>query len=105
MPGNPFAALVTCHTLLAPLLAGLAGRALPVLPTARLASLATTATAGARACGKANSRILPVRWQDGAVIPVGHDGPASLWGAAMADALAVLPPGWAGEPVPLLLPV
>jgi molybdopterin molybdotransferase len=106
VPGNPFAALVACHTLLAPLLAGLAGRALPALPTVPLAvPEAVPGGAGAPVGGRADSRILPVRWRDGTLTLVGHDGPASLWGAALADGLAVLPPGWAGEPVPLLLPV
>jgi molybdopterin molybdotransferase len=106
VPGNPFAALVACHTLLAPLLAGLAGRALPALPTVPLAlPQAGPGGAGAPVGGRADSRILPVRWRDGTLAPVGHDGPASLWGAALADGLAVLPPGWAGEPVPLLVPV
>jgi len=96
LPGNPFAALVACHTLVAPLLAGLSGRALAALPYAPLAGDVATG---------ADTRIVPVRWVDRAVVPVGHDGPGSLWGAAAADALAVLPPDWAGEPVPLLSPV
>lgn len=99
LPGNPYAALVAALTLLAPLLAGLAGRALPVLPTAILRG-------GPEPAADA-SRIVAVRRVDGqTVTPTGHDRPASLWGAAVADALAVLPPHWAGEPVPLLaLPV
>jgi molybdopterin molybdotransferase len=101
MPGNPYAALVASHTLLVPLLAGLAGRDLRPLPLARLAA----APGGAPRNGASVTRLIPVRWAGEAVVPVGHDGPGSLWGAAEADALAVLPPGWAGEPVPLLSPV
>lgn len=98
VPGNPFAALVACHTLLGPLLAGLAGRPLPALPHARLAG-------GGVPPDAADTRLVPVRWLDEAVTPVGHDGPGSLWGAAAADALAAVPPSWHGAPVPLLTPV
>jgi molybdopterin molybdotransferase len=46
---------------------------------------------------------MPVRrLSNGRVEPVGHDRPGNLWGAALADALAVVPFGWAGEPVSLL---
>ncbi|MFB9837372.1 hypothetical protein [Actinoallomurus acaciae] len=33
---------------------------------------------------------------------MGRDRPGLLWGAALADALAVVPPGWRGEEVELL---
>jgi molybdopterin molybdotransferase len=93
VPGNPFAALAACHTLLVPLLAALAGRPLPDLP---LAPLHASPKPGAL------TRLVPVRWAGAQVIPVGNDGPGSLWGAAAADALAAVPPDWSGEPVPLL---
>lgn len=95
LPGNPFAALVGALTLLGPLLTGLSGRRLPRLPTATLAS----APPGVDDV----PRIVPVR-RDGAgtVHPLGHDRPGNLWGAALADSLAVVPPAWLGQPVALL---
>jgi molybdopterin molybdotransferase len=36
------------------------------------------------------------------MVPVGHDRPGLLQGAALADALAVVPPRWRGEEVELL---
>jgi molybdopterin molybdotransferase len=100
LPGNPYAALVAALTLLGPLLAGLGGRALPPLPMATLVAPDSIASDQV-------TRILPVRrLPDGSVEPVGRDRPANLWGAALADTLAVIRPGWAGGPVPqLALPV
>ncbi|MEU6999346.1 molybdopterin molybdotransferase MoeA [Nonomuraea sp. NPDC046570] len=90
LPGNPFAALAAALTLLVPL-------------------LRTSHEPGPRAelAGKvkphpANTRLVAVRVEGRTAIPVGHDRPGSLWGAALADALAVVPPAWAGEPVELL---
>jgi molybdopterin molybdotransferase len=109
LPGYPYAALVGVLTLLGPLLAALAGRPLPDLATALLAG-------GAPSMGDrrprhpgdpapAPTRILPVRRRaDGSVESVGLDRPGSLWGAALADAFAVVPPGWRDEPVALLDP-
>ncbi|WP_345409625.1 hypothetical protein [Nonomuraea salmonea] len=45
---------------------------------------------------------MPVRRSGRGAVPVGHDRPGSLWGAALADALAVVPPGWSGEQVELI---
>jgi len=102
LPGNPYAALVASVTLLGPLIAGLTGRPLPVLPTATFSAPSghrTHTPPGAHDF----ARIVPVlRYASGRAEPVGHDRPGSLWGAALADALAVIPPGWAGEPVPLV---
>ncbi|MEV0236653.1 molybdopterin molybdotransferase MoeA [Nonomuraea sp. NPDC050786] len=93
LPGNPFAALGAALTLLAPIVRELAGR------TARKE---TSALAGAvRAHGR-DTRLVPVRRSGRGAVPVGHDRPGSLWGAALADALAVVPPGWAGEQVELI---
>jgi molybdopterin molybdotransferase len=97
LPGSPYAALVAALTLLGPLVAGLTGRPLPALRTAPL----TVPPPGGGTAGR--TRILPVRWaRGGAVEPLGRDRPGNLWGAALADALAVVRDGWAGDPVPLL---
>jgi molybdopterin molybdotransferase len=97
LPGNPYAALVAALTLLGPLLAGLAGRGLPTLPLASLVAPKSIAS-------EQVTRILPVRRvSGGGVEPVGRDRPVNLWGAALADTLAVIRPGWTGEPVPQLV--
>ncbi|XVV15966.1 molybdopterin molybdotransferase MoeA [Actinoplanes sp. CA-131856] len=96
LPGNPFAALVAALTLLAPLLGRLAGRPEPPMSTATLAG---PVTPHAR-----DTRLVPVTRIGPLARPVGHDRPGSLWGAAGADALAVVPPGWTGgeiEVIPL----
>jgi molybdopterin molybdotransferase len=94
LPGNPYAALVAALTLLAPILARMAGR--PAGGTCR-ASLSPGVTAH-----PTDTRIVAVRRSGVAAVPIGHDRPGSLWGAALADALAVVPPGWQGEEVELL---
>lgn len=94
LPGNPFAALAACATLLVPLLGALAGRTVRPVVTAELRA---DVVAHPR-----DTRLVPVAVTGSAAIPVGHDRPGTLWGAALADALAVVPPGWAGGPVELL---
>lgn len=94
LPGNPFAALVAALTLLTPLLGRLAGRSAPPSPTVSLAGPVTP--------HDRDTRLLPVTLIGSTARPVGHDRPGSLWGAAGADALAVVPPGWAGGQVELL---
>ncbi|CAM3675448.1 molybdopterin molybdotransferase MoeA [Nocardiopsis rhodophaea] len=94
LPGNPNAALVAGVTLLVPLVAALAGRPGPDpvggLPT-RLP------VEGEVRPHHRDTRLIAVRVADGTVArPVGHDRPGSLRGAAMADAFAVIPPGWRG---------
>lgn len=99
LPGNPFAALAAALTLLVPVLKG--ERYEPGERT----TLAGTAKEGLRARGLAHhkdTRLVPVRRSGKGAVPVGHDRPGSLWGAALADALAVIPPRWDGEPVELL---
>jgi molybdopterin molybdotransferase len=85
LPGNPLAALAGIVTVLAPLLAGLAGQALPGLGTARAGEPLPSAPSAVR--------LVPVRLRDNIATPTGHGGSAMLRGAAVADAFAVLPPG------------
>jgi molybdopterin molybdotransferase len=94
LPGNPYAALVAALTLLTPLLGRLAGQPEPPMPTA-------TPT-GPMTSHDRDTRLVPVTRVGPLVVPVGHDRPGSLWGAAAADALAVVPPGWTGGEVELL---
>ncbi|MDG4786514.1 molybdopterin molybdotransferase MoeA [Micromonospora sp. WMMD1102] len=94
LPGNPYAALVATLTLLYPLLGRLAGRAEPPALTTRLGAPV--------AAHHRDTRLVPVVRVGPAALPVGHDRPGSLWGAAGADALAVVPPGWTGAEVEVL---
>ncbi|GAA3140420.1 hypothetical protein GCM10020001_073780 [Nonomuraea salmonea] len=93
LPGNPFAALAAALTLLAPILRELSG-----VPAAR----ETSALSGEVRPHPRDTRLVPVRRSGRGAVPVGHDRPGSLWGAALADALAVVPPGWSGEQVELI---
>ncbi|MGW4462688.1 molybdopterin molybdotransferase MoeA [Micromonospora sp. NPDC004704] len=94
LPGNPYAALVAGLTLLAPLLGRLAGRADRPPVTARL-------TGPVKVLDR-DTRLVPVARVGSVVVPVGHDRPGLLWGAAEAHALAVVPPAWQGAEVELL---
>ncbi|MGH3366477.1 MAG: molybdopterin molybdotransferase MoeA [Nocardioidaceae bacterium] len=94
LPGNPYAALVAVLTLLEPLLAACAGRAPEPAEHARLE--------GDLRAHDRDTRLVAVRRTADAVAPVGHDRPGVLWGAALADALAVVPPGWSGDRVELV---
>ncbi|QFY07295.1 molybdopterin molybdenumtransferase MoeA [Nonomuraea phyllanthi] len=93
LPGNPFAALAASLTLLAPILRELAGTA---------ARKEMSALAGPVRTHPRNTRLVPVRRSSRGAVPVGHDRPGSLWGAALAEALAVVPAGWSGEQVELI---
>lgn len=84
LPGNPFAALAAVLTLLHPLLDALGGHTVRPPITARLSNVNAHPH---------DTRLIPVTRSGGEAIPVGHDRPGSLWGAALADALAVVPPG------------
>lgn len=96
LPGNPFAALVGAYTLLAPLLAGLLGRRLPELPLVPVTGDVRPAPG--------LTRLIPVAWEGGAARVVSGHRSAFLRGAALGDALAAVPSGWAdGKPVPLIL--
>ncbi|MCU1682388.1 MAG: molybdopterin molybdenumtransferase MoeA [Amycolatopsis sp.] len=94
LPGNPHAALGAAMTLLQPLLQVLSGRRAAPLESAWLAEPVDP--------HPRDTRLVAVTRLNGSASPVGHDRPGTLWGAALADALAVIPPGWAGEDVELL---
>ncbi|MEV7443143.1 molybdopterin-binding protein [Streptomyces sp. NPDC091204] len=96
LPGNPYAALVAAHTLLAPLTAALSGRGLAPLPQVPVSGDARPVPG--------LTRLVPVAWEgSGARITRGHRG-AFLHGAAVGDALAVLADDWTdGSPAPLVL--
>jgi molybdopterin molybdotransferase len=94
LPGNPFAALGACLTLLEPLLGAFSGRGVRPAVTARLV--------GDVAPHPRDTKLVPVLRSGSTASPVGHDRPGTLWGAALADAVAVVPPGWAGGEVELL---
>ena len=97
LPGNPYAALVAAHTLLAPLIAGLSGRPLPALPQ--------VAVSGDVRPVPGVARLVPVAWEGAGARVVGGHRAAFLRGAAVGDALAVIGDGWSdGAPAPLLLP-
>ena len=50
------------------------------------------------------TRLIPVAWEGGVARVIGGHRAAFLRGAALADALAAIPPGWVdGTRVPLLL--
>ncbi|HCA85614.1 MAG TPA: molybdopterin molybdenumtransferase MoeA, partial [Streptomyces sp.] len=83
LPGNPYAAVAAALTLLGPLLERLSGRTPAPPRTVRLAGV----TPHPR-----DTRLVPVRLAGPAAEPVGHDRPGMLLGAALADALAVIPP-------------
>jgi molybdopterin molybdotransferase len=89
LPGNPLAAVVAALTVLAPLLAASAGRVPAASRTALLSSAVRSAPDA--------TRLLPVRLAGLRAEPVRHTGSGMLRGAALADALAVVPPGAAGD--------
>ena len=81
LPGNPLAAVSAVQTILAPVAAALHGLPMPGL---RPSVVTVDVPAGLDA-----TRLLPLK--DGA--PVLFAGPSMLRGLAMADCLAVIPPG------------
>lgn len=96
LPGNPYAALAAAHTVLAALLAGLAGRRPPALPTMTICGAVPTQR-------KRQTYLLPVSWDGAAARVVAGHQPAFLRGAALADGLAVIRPEWMpGQSAPVL---
>ncbi|WP_017584113.1 molybdopterin molybdotransferase MoeA [Nocardiopsis valliformis] len=100
LPGNPNAALVASLTLLVPLLSAMSGRSDPSLGLGRLPLVGEVRSRPDDTC------LVAVRLREGRAQAVGHDRPGSLRGAALAEAYAVVPPGWdgAGEVELLRLP-
>ncbi|MER5642555.1 molybdopterin molybdotransferase MoeA [Kitasatospora sp. NPDC002227] len=85
LPGNPLAAVAGTVTLALPLLHRRSGR--PAAPGRR-------ATAAVALPGHpADTKLVPVRHTPQGVTPLAFDGPAMLRGLALAEALAVVPPG------------
>ncbi|PZG12331.1 molybdopterin molybdenumtransferase MoeA [Micromonospora craterilacus] len=99
LPGNPQSAVVALVSLVAPLLAGLAGRPMPVLPHATLAEPVP---------GRGDYTHLALVRLDrvaGTAYPVRHVGSAMLRGLSGADGFAVIRPdtnGAAGDRVPVV---
>ena len=96
LPGNPNAALVASLTLVVPLLAGMLDKDESTL------GLGSMPMVGRVRSRPEQTRLVAVRVLQDRVEPVGHDGPGSLRGAALAQAYAVVPPGWRGQDVELL---
>ncbi|MGW6586883.1 molybdopterin molybdotransferase MoeA [Streptomyces globisporus] len=87
LPGNPLAAVAGAVTLAVPLLRRLGGHVATGPPDA--------VCAAALPGHPRDTRLLPVRRIGRAVAPLPFDGPAMLRGLALADGLAVVPPGGA----------
>ncbi|GGQ97234.1 hypothetical protein GCM10010216_69530 [Streptomyces flaveolus] len=87
LPGNPLAAAAGAVTLLHPLLRRLGGHA---EPEPLHLTVATGLTGHPR-----DTRLLPVLHTGEGAVPLPFDGPAMLRGLALADGLAVVPPGGA----------
>ena len=87
LPGNPLAAIAGLVTLALPLLRRLGGHPWP--PLRRL-------VADAEMPGHPRDvKLVPATVRDGHAIPLPFGGPAMLRGIAIADVLAVVPPGGA----------
>ncbi|MGY0059964.1 molybdopterin molybdotransferase MoeA [Streptomyces sp. LZ34] len=89
LPGNPLAAVSGLLTLAEPLLRTLTGRP---TPTPCPAPLAAAVHGHPR-----DTRLAPVVFRDDEARPLRFNGPAMLRGVAVADGLAVIPPGGAGR--------
>ncbi|MCZ4511512.1 molybdopterin molybdotransferase MoeA [Streptomyces sp. ActVer] len=87
LPGNPLAAVSGLLTLAEPLLRTLAGRAAPETYTLPLKETVHG--------HPYDTRLIPVVLREDRAVPLHYNGPAMLRGIAVADALAVVPPGGA----------
>ncbi|WP_229758739.1 molybdopterin molybdotransferase MoeA [Peterkaempfera bronchialis] len=95
LPGNPLAAVAGAATLAVPLLRALGGHA--------DGSPRRVPTAAELPGHPRDTRLLPVRLTEQGAHPLAFDGPAMLRGLALADALAVVPPGGLPAAVPVEL--
>ncbi|MFJ5828037.1 molybdopterin molybdotransferase MoeA [Streptomyces sp. NPDC093089] len=86
LPGNPLAAVSGLLTLAEPLLAALAGSAL---------AEGRSPVAGEVHGHPHDTRLVPVVRRGGRAVPLHFNGPAMLRGIAVADGMAVVPPGGA----------
>ena len=112
LPGQPSAALAGLITVGAPLVAGLRGELIDPLraPASSVPPRATLAAQIPPAEFDEDTALNPVRLEldphggRPVAYPLAFDGPAALRGWAMADAVAVIPPGAgrAGEVVEIL---
>ncbi len=87
LPGNPLAAIAGLVTLALPLLRRLGGHP---LPGAQHLAVDVAIPGHPR-----DVRLVPSTVADGRAVPLSFDGPAMLRGVALADVLAVIPPGGA----------
>ncbi|MEV2192241.1 molybdopterin molybdotransferase MoeA [Streptomyces phaeochromogenes] len=87
LPGNSLAAVSGLLTLAEPLLRTLAGRAAPETYTLPLKETVHG--------HPYDTRLIPVVLREDRAVPLHYNGPAMLRGIAVADALAVVPPGGA----------
>ncbi|MFE1905750.1 molybdopterin molybdotransferase MoeA [Streptomyces gardneri] len=87
LPGDPPAAVAGAVTLAVPLLRRLGGHADPDPEAHR------TTTASALPGHPHDTRLIPVRRGAHGIVPLPFDGPAMLRGLAVADGIAVVPPG------------
>ncbi|MDN0200410.1 molybdopterin molybdotransferase MoeA [Streptomyces sp. S.PNR 29] len=87
LPGNPLAAVSGLVTLAEPLLRTLAARPAPEPYTLPLQDAAHG--------HPYDTRLIPVVLRGDRAVPLHYNGPAMLRGIAVADALAVVPPGGA----------
>jgi molybdopterin molybdotransferase len=88
LPGNPLAAVTGLLTLAQPLLRTLAGRG-------RYAAETTAPLTEAVSGHPRDTRLVPVRYHVQRAVPLHFTGPAMLRGLAVADGLAIVPPGGA----------
>jgi molybdopterin molybdotransferase len=96
LPGNPLAAISGLLTLAEPLLRTLAARPAPEPYTLPIEDAAHG--------HPHDTRLIPVVLRGDRAVPLHYNGPAMLRGVAVADALAVVPPGGAraGQELELL---
>lgn len=83
LPGNPLAAVATFLTLVGPMLNAYLGQPLPELGTAELKEPFPAE----------QTRVTPIVFENGRVVPTGFRGSAMLRGLSSASSFAVIDPG------------